>query len=189
MSEVKFDVQLTREELLEAAVEYCVRKKKLPPGAWTMNRLRWNVAFEVNGALMLFAKDKPVEFKPVEGCNHLFGKAGRCLRCNLPKEEAPPVKLTSVPDPEPEPEACRRCVECEGLPHHWMHGCVPFDEETGVPEAEYGCKHCPALGDPCDACGADPEQDTEPSDPNCPKCDGDGIAFVKYRTDEESDAD
>lgn len=42
-------------------------------------------------------------------------------------------------------EACRRCVDCEGMDHHWMPDC---DEEGG--NSVMVCKHCDATRDMTD---------------------------------------
>lgn len=67
-----------------------------------------------------------------------------------------------------------------------MHGEVPFDEESGAPllGAEYGCKHCDALGAPCETCGADPALDDAAPDPACSACNGVGIVTVGAREPE-----
>jgi hypothetical protein len=82
--------------------------------------------------------------------------------------------------------SCRRCTECEGADHHWLQGEVDFDETTGAPlfDAEYGCKHCEAVGAPCEACGADPEFDEAPPDPDCAECNATGIVVVGTRARE-----
>lgn len=41
---------------------------------------------------------------------------------------------------------CRRCSECTGHDHHWMHGEAPFAKD-GTLIAEFACKHCDVLGD------------------------------------------
>lgn len=79
---------------------------------------------------------------------------------------------------------CRACSECDGH-HHWLYGEGGFDPETGEPIAEYGCKHCDALGDPCIECGAEPELDDEPRNRDCPSCNGRGIVVVAMRTDND----
>lgn len=78
---------------------------------------------------------------------------------------------------------CRRCVECPDQEHHWLHGEVDFDEETGEPidGAEYGCKHCEAVGAACTMCGADPVFDDVAPDPECPTCKATGIVVVGAR--------
>jgi hypothetical protein len=43
-------------------------------------------------------------------------------------------------------DECRRCSECEGMPHHWLEN-TAF-EEAGDPEFE--CKHCEAVCDSAD---------------------------------------
>jgi hypothetical protein len=70
---------------------------------------------------------------------------------------------------------CRRCAGCPDQCHHWLEGGPPWKED-GAPVGAYACKHCDALGNACEACGADPEFDDEPTD--CDVCGGCGIAEV-----------
>lgn len=74
---------------------------------------------------------------------------------------------------------CRRCSECENYSHHW----IPEPPTEGG--ADFGCKHCNAVGDECQECygdGIDPNDHLLPQisgDPNrCPNCDGEGVVLV-----------
>lgn len=66
-----------------------------------------------------------------------------------------------------------------------LYEVYPEDEEEGEEfnaEAEFSCKHCPAIGIQCDECdgfgtldGMEPDEDSE----NCPKCNGEGVLELK----------
>lgn len=68
-------------------------------------------------------------------------------------------------------EVCRRCSECRGAQHHWLHGEGGFDERTGRPLFDYGCKHCPALANTCNACDEGVMNDGD----RCEQCGGTGV--------------
>lgn len=94
-------------------------------------------------------------------------------------------------------EACRRCSECMGCDHHWLEHGTPADvcphdlsdaERQQIEEGngcclqcldeapDYVCKHCPATGETCMACGMiEPEAEAV----DCPECGGGGIKLVE----------
>ena len=69
---------------------------------------------------------------------------------------------------------CRRCGDCEGYSHHWMHNGEIEDEN----DPEFVCKHCDAVGDECSACfgdGCDSSADME----LCDVCQGEGVIYIR----------
>jgi hypothetical protein len=68
---------------------------------------------------------------------------------------------------------CRVCAECAGNPHHWLPN-PDFGNggaTAGLHRFDYVCKHCPALGDVCQACGGTGMDCSV----FCPGCDGVGV--------------
>ena len=62
---------------------------------------------------------------------------------------------------------CRRCSDCKGSDHHWLDN-MDFEDAD---DAEYVCKHCPAIGTDCQFC----EEGLTHDGKLCGVCKGDGI--------------
>lgn len=70
---------------------------------------------------------------------------------------------------EAEQPACRRCVDCEGSPHHW------FEDPRPHSVTDWVCKHCEARGTYCPGCAGEEEKE------HCEICGGDGVVEVVAR--------
>lgn len=67
--------------------------------------------------------------------------------------------------------SCRRCVDCEGSPHHWTEDPRPYSA------TDWACKHCEARGIACPICDGDEEDQI-----GCALCGGEGVVEVVGRT-------
>lgn len=67
---------------------------------------------------------------------------------------------------------CRRCVDCDGSPHHWIEDPPAHNGAT-----DWACRHCEARGIFCPSCDGDVEEQV-----GCELCGGDGVVEVLDRT-------
>lgn len=76
---------------------------------------------------------------------------------------------------------CERCADCKDCDHHWIPNPSFGNDEAAAaenPEAEYVCKHCPALGQECDACDGNAiiyANDQDETGEPCLGCNGLGV--------------
>ncbi len=75
---------------------------------------------------------------------------------------------------------CRRCDGCVGAEHHWLECVVLY--------FDYGCKHCSAVGDMCDACdGSGIDPGFTAGEKNCEECGGAGVILVGWFEPKDED--